>query len=84
MKAMKQMKQNPSKKWTENLPPGMKKRGKRKPDTLENEPMVLIPAEPGESVAHYSLTLPSVNKDRMLDEMDALRNITQHLNQVGY
>ncbi|KAH0627558.1 hypothetical protein JD844_003406 [Phrynosoma platyrhinos] len=59
-------------------PPGTKKRGKKyEPDT-----MVIMPAVPAESVAQYSLALPSVNKERMLDEMDMLRNITGHLNEI--
>ncbi|XP_061442638.1 protein lava lamp [Rhineura floridana] len=58
---------------------GEKKRGKLK---YEPEPMVLLPSVPPESVAQYSLALPSTNKDRMLDEMDTLRNITEHLNQI--
>ncbi|CAI5788981.1 Hypothetical predicted protein [Podarcis lilfordi] len=37
---------------------------------------------PTESVAQYSLALPSTNKDRVLDEMDVLKNITVHLNEI--
>ncbi|KAJ7322204.1 hypothetical protein JRQ81_018491 [Phrynocephalus forsythii] len=60
-------------------PPGSKKRGRIK---YEPEPMVIMPAVPAESVAQYSLSLPSANKDRMLDEMDMLRNITDNLNKI--
>ncbi|XP_033021858.1 golgin subfamily A member 4 [Lacerta agilis] len=45
--------------------------------------MLLLPSVPTESVAQYSLALPSTNKDRVLDEMDVLKNITVHLNEVG-
>uniref|UniRef100_A0ABM5GN21 Uncharacterized protein CCDC7 isoform X1 n=2 Tax=Pogona vitticeps TaxID=103695 RepID=A0ABM5GN21_9SAUR len=60
-------------------PPGSKKRGRAK---FEPEAMVLMPAVPPESVTQYSLSLPSANKDRMLDEMDMLRNITENLNKI--
>nr|XP_020656252.1 interaptin isoform X5 [Pogona vitticeps] len=60
-------------------PPGSKKRGRAK---FEPETMVLMPAVPAESVTQYSLSLPSANKDRMLDEMDMLRNITENLNKI--
>ncbi|XP_060137011.1 A-kinase anchor protein 9 [Zootoca vivipara] len=43
--------------------------------------MLLLPSVPTESVAQYSLALPSTNKDRSLDEMDVLKNITVHLNE---
>ncbi|XP_062840442.1 golgin subfamily A member 4 isoform X3 [Anolis carolinensis] len=58
--------------------PGPKK--KEKP-THEPQPMVIIPTVPTESMAKYTLALPSANKDRMLDEMDMLRNITSNLNE---
>ncbi|XP_053215512.1 rootletin isoform X2 [Podarcis raffonei] len=44
--------------------------------------MLLLPSAPTESVAQYSLALPSTNKDRVLDEMDVLKNITVHLNEL--
>ncbi|XP_042327872.1 coiled-coil domain-containing protein 7 [Sceloporus undulatus] len=59
--------------------PGTKKKEKIK---YEPDTMVIMPAVPAESVAQYSLALPSLNKDRMLDEMDMLRNITGHLNEI--
>ncbi|KAF7245856.1 Coiled-coil domain-containing protein 7 [Varanus komodoensis] len=64
-------------------PPGSKKRGKLK-NSEYDEPMVLIPAVPAESVAQYCIALPSTTKDKVLDEMDMLKNITEHLNEIVY
>ncbi|XP_070582782.1 GRIP and coiled-coil domain-containing protein 2 isoform X2 [Erythrolamprus reginae] len=57
-----------------------KKGGKH--SKYEAGPMVLVPADPKETITQYSLSLSSGNKDRMFDEMDTLRNITTHLNEI--
>ncbi|XP_054846935.1 coiled-coil domain-containing protein 7 [Eublepharis macularius] len=81
MNATKQMKQTPLQKRPvlDYSPPGLKKKGKQ---NFEVNPMVLLPSDTPESIAQYSIDLPSVNKDSVLDEMDMLKNITVHLNQI--
>lgn len=78
MNATKQRKQN----LIDISSPGTKKKG-RLYSRHEANPMVLVPAAPKETITQYSLSLTSGNKDRMFDEMDMLRNITKHLNEVG-
>lgn len=78
MKSTKQMKKSSSK--LDPFSSGLKKKGKVK---NEIEPMVLMASDAPENMAQYSIDIPSVNKDRVLDEMDMLKNITVHLNQVG-
>ncbi|XP_039200007.1 protein MLP1 homolog isoform X4 [Crotalus tigris] len=77
MNATKQRKQNP----IDISSPGTKKKG-RMYNRYEANPMVLVPAAPKETITQYSLGLTSGNKDRMFDEMDMLRNITKHLNEI--
>lgn len=59
--------------------PGGKKKEKQK---YEAEPMIVLPSAPTESVTQYSIHLASSNADKTLDEMDMLRHITSHLNEV--
>ncbi|KAM3822652.1 LOW QUALITY PROTEIN: uncharacterized protein CCDC7 [Vipera latastei] len=77
MNATKQRKQN----LIDISSPGTKKKG-RLYSRHEANPMVLVPAAPKETITQYSLSLTSGNKDRMFDEMDMLRNITKHLNEI--
>ncbi|XP_026565789.1 golgin subfamily B member 1 [Pseudonaja textilis] len=77
MNATKQLKQ----KTIDNSSPGTRKKG-GKQSRYEANPMVLMPAVPKETITQYSLSLTSGNKDRMFDEMDMLRNITKHLNEI--
>ncbi|XP_077159344.1 uncharacterized protein CCDC7 isoform X2 [Paroedura picta] len=63
----------------DNFSPALKKKGKLK---HELEPMVIMTSDAPENIAQYSLDIPSANKDRVLDEMDMLKNITVHLNQI--
>ncbi|XP_058035714.1 golgin subfamily A member 4 [Ahaetulla prasina] len=77
MNATKQLKQ----KTIDNSFPGTRKKG-GKHGRYEANPMVLMPAAPKETITQYSLSLTSGNKDRMFDEMDMLRNITTHLNEI--
>ncbi|KAM6448768.1 uncharacterized protein CCDC7 [Liasis olivaceus] len=76
MNATKQIKQNP----VDISSPGTKKKGGY--SRYGAEPMVLLPADTSETVTQYSLSLSSGNKDRMFDEMEMLRNITKHLNEI--
>ncbi|XP_025029388.1 coiled-coil domain-containing protein 7 [Python bivittatus] len=76
MNATKKIKQNP----VDISSPGTKKKGGY--SRYGAEPMVLLPADTNETVTQYSLSLSSGNKDRMFDEMEMLRNITKHLNEI--
>ncbi|XP_053115037.1 golgin subfamily A member 4 isoform X2 [Hemicordylus capensis] len=82
MKAMKATTERKTDPLVDFSSPGEKRKRKLKPGEYEPDTMVLIPAVPPESVTQYSINLPSANKDTMLDEMDMLRNITLHLNQI--
>lgn len=66
---------------SDSFSPGLKKKEKTK---YEAQPMVLMTSEAPENIAQYSMDIPSANKNAVLDEMDMLKNITVHLNQVGY
>ncbi|XP_060539904.1 uncharacterized protein CCDC7 isoform X4 [Pantherophis guttatus] len=77
MNATKQLKQ----KTIDRSSPGTRKKG-GKYRRYEANSMVLMPAIPKETITQYSLGLTSGNKDRMFDEMDMLRNITTHLNEI--
>uniref|UniRef100_A0A674HZ29 Uncharacterized protein n=1 Tax=Terrapene triunguis TaxID=2587831 RepID=A0A674HZ29_9SAUR len=48
----------------------------------ESEPLVLGPPSPGESMVKYSIPIPSENKPDMIDELQMLKDITDHLNEV--
>uniref|UniRef100_A0A452IGC2 Uncharacterized protein n=1 Tax=Gopherus agassizii TaxID=38772 RepID=A0A452IGC2_9SAUR len=47
----------------------------------ESEPLVLGPPSPGESMVKYSIPIPSENKPDMIDELQMLKDITDHLNE---
>ncbi|XP_039383901.1 coiled-coil domain-containing protein 7 isoform X4 [Mauremys reevesii] len=48
----------------------------------ESEPLVLGPPSPGESMVKYSIPIPSENKPDMIDELQMLKDITDHLNEL--
>ncbi|CAM5094341.1 unnamed protein product [Eretmochelys imbricata] len=48
----------------------------------ESEPLVCIPPSPGESMIKYSIPIPSENKPDMVDELQMLKDITDHLNEL--
>ncbi|XP_048366276.1 putative leucine-rich repeat-containing protein DDB_G0290503 isoform X2 [Sphaerodactylus townsendi] len=78
MKAMKQTKQTILQNPLDKLPPNLKKKGRKS----VAEPMVLMTAATPASIAQYCIEIPSGTKNSALDEMDMLKNITVHLNQI--
>ncbi|XP_067398650.1 uncharacterized protein CCDC7 [Emydura macquarii macquarii] len=48
----------------------------------ESEPLVLVPPSPGESMVKYSIRIPSENKRDVIDELQMLKDITDHLNEL--
>ncbi|CAM4534679.1 unnamed protein product [Caretta caretta] len=48
----------------------------------ESEPLVCIPPSPVESMVKYSIPIPSENKPDMVDELQMLKDITDHLNEL--
>ncbi|XP_075778782.1 uncharacterized protein CCDC7 isoform X3 [Pelodiscus sinensis] len=48
----------------------------------DNEPLVFIPPASGESMVKYCIPIPSENKPDKVDELQMLKDITDHLNEL--